>query len=549
MAVKNYIVSKCLSFSPDGKIHVDARQMSVDDSYEIVRPFDIIAESVFDGLEPMLDGGYTVKTIHSLMNTNGRYRFRLMDEGVCDDIQDIIFSVDNDRLTYYYDIIRSESGEDVISERYMYKINSIDESKVGYLVSEYIIDPSEDCTLLEHCYHPCFTDLNEAFDYLDEMQASYEDYIATASDTYLESPDSGYRLFVVDIDEMEQSTWYKDHLEIAEAFERYGESEDFNREDYRLMSDKNTILNTLYAKEYNYLLEEDQCRVDTMIYESLRKYIDADSLAMLDDEMNDEDVTPDTIMYVADQAIALSLLQAESEEVFNEIHEVLGPNEWRVGCLTDDIWNKHPGKGYIVITIDNRMQWYAECYSINEWEGAKGNPFFGVFQKNEPESLFCFREYHPECIARRLPTDKDLEKYELMYQEACSKVRGVHSEMRFINSSDGQSIVVGDWYRDGITAKYCEKGAAFFQTYLSHTFSIDECKRLLSGEEVTIEHFKSKMGDDISIRGKLGSCFGAPDGVTLEFVRTDINPKQRRLIGAEYGITEAGIIDDDDDWA
>lgn len=541
MAVKHYILSKCFSFSQDRSVHVDSRQMALGDSYEAIRPLDVIADSIFAGLEPILNSGYSVATVRSLLKTDGKYRLSLSDDEFCDDISSVILVVDNQKRTYYYDIIRSD--DETASSRYMYRINSIDEQDVAYLVLEYIVDPSPDCTLVEHCYHECFDDLSEAQSYLDDMTDRYNAYVSGLSDVYTESPDSGYRLFVVSKSQVQASSWYKNNLAIAAVFDKYS----LNCEDYRLMSDEAEIMNTVYADAYNDLSSEDQCRVDMMIYESLRKYIDADTLTMLDDDINNTNVDADTVMYIADQAIALALLQAESEEVFREVHAVLGPNDWRVGSLTDDIWNAHPGQGYIVITMDNRMQWYSECYSINEWEGAKGNPFFGVFQKNTPEPLLCFREYHPELIVNRLPTAKEMQHYEQLYQAACAERRQVHPEMRFSESSGHQPIVTGDWYKNGILSSQCEQGTAFYQKYLSHMFTIDECKKLLSGEEISIDHFVTKMGDETIIRGKLANCFGAPDGITAEFMRTDINPKQRRLMAAEYGIADAGI-DDDDDW-
>ena len=94
-----------------------------------------------------------------------------------------------------------------------------------------------------------------------------------------------------------------------------------------------------------------------------------------------------------------------------------------------------------------------------------------------------------------------------------------------------------------LTSKKVVPGISFHRTYGTHTFTEEECKRLLSGEELTVEHFITKMELETTIRGQLKDCSGLYDSeMTVEFVRTDINiSKDRRMLNMELGIEEPGL--------
>jgi hypothetical protein len=82
--------------------------------------------------------------------------------------------------------------------------------------------------------------------------------------------------------------------------------------------------------------------------------------------------------------------------------------------------------------------------------------------------------------------------------------------------------------------------------YNKYEFSEDQCRKLLSGEELVIENYVTKMGDEVTIRGKLRDVAGPfDDGPRIEFARTDIGSQKRMKLNREFQIEEPGLPSSD----
>lgn len=527
MSLHNYVLSKYVSGTNKSDIELDVNQLMDDDSYEIENPKDLISDYMFAALENFINPQYTSHYIRDLLDVDGKHRLDVCDYSNNDVIDSVIIKVNNKKQSFYYDI---KGG---FVSRQIYTVKQIDDLNLGYLVTEHIINPFNDCELIERCYREVFRNLAEAKRYRDGKMKHY--VLAQGK------PSSGYRISVVDVTELESSEWYKSNIMAVNDIKAYN----LDPEDYRYIANIEDVIKNIKADAYDDLSISDQALVNSDIFKSIRNFISDDYLVFLDEDI--DTANEDEVEEIADTAIALALVNAKSEEDFKKIHEILGPNDYRVGALTDNIYNNHPDKGYIVISKDGDMGWYPECYFINEWEGAKGNPYYGKFQPNENNTLLCLREYHPELIVNRLPSKRDMVKYEAMYQEELSETRKLHKEMYFDVNDDYDDIVCGDWYYEGLLSNKCMKGISFLRDYGSHTFTEDECKKLLSGEELVIEGFITKMELEITIRGRLKDCSSIyDDELEIAFTRTDINGSRRRQLNMEMGIDEPGlpVIDD-----
>lgn len=520
---RNYILSKYMENSPDGEVKIDMRQVKEHQSYVIDKPEALIAYDIFAAIEDLIDIQYTEGSIYALLQKDGKYKLRIAPELDMNPLPVILLGVDTTKRRYYYEV-RSENPI-----RQTYYVSSIDDERVRYLVAEHIMNPEKGVSLIERCYHSCFQDKHKAERYWDIKRTGYSVAHGLSN--------SGFRVFVVDANDMQKSKWYKDNLEIARQIKEYN----LDAEDYRYIPNIADIFVAIKADAYDSLTEADQIDINKCIYQSLRDYLPEDDIPFMDEDIDCGDAK--TVESVADQAIILAIANAEDEETFNKIYKILGHNEYRVGALTDDIYNANPETGFILASKSGELQWYPECYAINDWEGAKDNPYYGKFQKNENDTLYCLREFHPEMFVDSFPDEDEIQMWERKYLEATVAVRMKHPEMKFDRDDEGEETVIGNWYYSGLTAKNVINGISFHRTYGSHTFSAEECRKLLSGEELVVEKFITKMDIETTIRGKLKDCAGLyDDEMNVEFVRTDINiSKNRRMLNMDMGIEEPGL--------
>lgn len=522
----NYVLSKSLSGTNEKDLEPDIQQLCNEDgTYEIADPKGFIADNMFEYLEYNIDVGYDFRHIRNLLNNDGKYGLVVSDSNPL--VKKIVVTVNSARNLYYYDIL----GDNIVY-RQIYTVEQIDDADVGYLVSEHLIGLSRKCKLVTRCYHELFINLRDAVAYRD---VNMKDYAVEKGSSH-----SGFRIFVVNAYQMRQSKWYKDNLEICDLIRKYK----LKLSDYRYMLDLDSVREAIRADAYDDLPLSERAAADRLLCELMYPFID-DSI--FDDIDDDFDAIPDEDMEsVADDMILFALLSVKSEKEFYAVHKKLGPYGYRVGALTDAIYNSHPKQGTILMCVDGNMRWYSDSYAIGEWEGARGNPYFGKFQPNECNTLLCLREYHPELIVNVFPTSAELEKYMKLYNEERAEERNKHPEM-VVETNDVYDVTIcrGNWYPNGVYNDEFMKDATFFVFYENYTFSRNQCRKLLSGEELVITNYKSKMGRDLTIRGKLKQTnFG--DIVNMEFTRTDISARNRRIMNAFLGVEEPGLPEDED---
>jgi hypothetical protein len=140
------------------------------------------------------------------------------------------------------------------------------------------------------------------------------------------------------------------------------------------------VILAIEADSYDSLSPEGQTKVNKQIYQQIRKYIPNDYVYFMDQDIEVSDA--EYVESMTDQAILLALIHASSEEVFKEIHDALGPNEYRVGALTDDIYNANPNRGFILVDKSGDMGWYPACNFIQEAKNGKGKALILVWARS-----------------------------------------------------------------------------------------------------------------------------------------------------------------------
>lgn len=515
MAVRSYVIQECLSGSSSDDVTCDVYQMSLNDQFAISDPIALIADDIYTSVSDIIDLRYRVQHIRKILRS-GQTKGLL---GYKSDSASILIHADNENKVYYYDVVNTDDYK----FRKVYRVQELDDEKVGYVVLEYI-PYDNNRKFIKRCYSPYFKDLDSAVSYLDSISENCENI-------------DDFRISVFDIDELSKADWYSRNVSAFDKILRY----DLDPNKYRKILDFDELDDMINADAYNRLSAQEQADVDYDLYQRLYDYLPVEITYEFDMDLeNAEDVD---VMSITDRAIALALVQATSEDEFNEIYDVLGPHKYRIDNLTDEIYNSHPDAGYILVTVDGEMKWYPECYFINSWEGAKlDNPYYGKFQPNTCETLLCFKEYHPELIVDNFPSPAIMNAYAQRYKDVKADIHRRHSEMYFYVDDENDEIVVGDWYYNGV---YCDdviRDVAFMRMYGEHSFTEEECRLILSGEEVVIENFKTKSGIVTTIRGRLRSASGAYDENTMvEFIRTDLDFGARRKINSEMGIVEPGV--------
>lgn len=528
--LQKYVTVKCMTGLNEKDIDVDKYQLIGESGgFEVESVENVISESMFNALGSILDPAYSQIDIFNVLKKDGVYSFSV----VLLDVEDasVLITVDSKHGEYIYDLRGSTIS------RCVYRVNVIDSANVGYLVMEQIFNPSSTCKYIERCYCECFKDFVSASNYRNRKMARYS--------AVQGGEGSGFKIFVVDRNQIEKSEWYRTNLMAMQYINDNG----LDIDKYHYIPSAKALLEAVVADSYDDLPTEQQTKINYDLYMRVRGFLPErhrlafdDNIEQMADVISDDYESLDLMESIADSAIAIALVNAPSEEVFMQIHKTLGAHEFRVGALTDSIYEANPGKGYIVISKNGDMGWYPECFAMNEWKGARGNPYFGKFQRNERDTLLCLREYHPELIAPSLPTRREIEEMEERYQACTATARRIHSEISFDFDEDGDELVIGNWYYDGIFSPNCAAQTMFYRKYGSHVFTMDECKALLSGEEIIIEHFITKMDIETTIRGMLKDCSDPADGYSdVQFVRTDIGSKSRLMLNAELGINEPGL--------
>lgn len=514
----NYVLSKRVSGTSREDAELEISQLTDSDQFEIEDPAMCVARYICAHLVDCIDPRYTPSFIRGLLEKTGTYRLLPVSEDT-----EIYLASSGD--TYRYDIYGS------YSVRHIFQVQHYDPDDVVYLASEHIVNPSPDCDLLQRCYHTYFENPADAVHYCEQRMERYD--IAHGSSA------SGYRVTVHPRSVLDQSVWYKKNLEAAAYIEKY----DLGIEDYRYIVDMNELIDTVMADAYDDLPVSERAVVDRHIYDNIRDFISSDTSYAIDESI--DHVDGDELKSMVDVAIVMAFAQAKDADTFNAIYRAIGPNAYRVACLTDDIFNNHPEQGYIIITKTGQMGWLPESdVFMNTWDGIKNSAIYGKLQPNENDTLYCLREFHPDMFLDKLPELMELDKYRRMYQSFIADQRKEHPEFRRA-TQNGKTVACGDWYPKGVLDHSVYKNTTFPCNYGEHEFSDEECKQLLSGEELAIPNYLTKMGSRITVRGKLKDISTRfDDGPYICFSRTDIGSPMRTSLNAEFGIQEPGLPSD-----
>ena len=518
MAIQTFVLSKHISGLSADSVELDIRQMTENGEFVIENPKDLIASTMYRSMASVIDSRYTEQHIRSLFDADGKYRINVSGSIIGQVARCVIVGVDNKRGMYW-----SSVEGDVIS-RWIYIVQQITEDNVVYLVTDHVIAPEPGIDLVERCYHPYFTNIFDARRYLYDQNKEYRNYKGTR--------ESGFRISVADVRKLEKSAWYKANLKIVEEIKKYG----LDEEDFRYIKDVNVVLDSIVADAYDDLPLAKKAELNLQIIDNLRPYVPVEHMKSVDEQLAYD--THEDIIADADYVMTLALANADTKEKFDAIYAVLGPNSYRIGNLTDEIYCAKPNIGYIVVAKDGYMNWYASCYAINEWSGSESSEYHGVFQPNENDTLLSFREFHPEKHPEHLPSDKEVEDWDKKYCEFKYKQRQIHDELRFepVGDKDGNIYVCGEWFCGGLESDESHE-IKFFRKYGSHTFTQDEIIKLLNGEEIVIENFITKMEMEVTIKGKLQDVTDYDDDdMQVQFMRTDIDPGARSAINRSMGI-------------
>lgn len=526
MPINKYVLSKYISGTSDADAQLVIQQAVRANRFEIDDPVDLIAGDMFASLEDFIDIRYTPEQIRDLIEKSGKFRLLTFDRNDKSKVSGVYLRFDEATKTYMYDI----RGK--LKVRQIYEVTEINDADVAYLVSEHIVAPESGVSLVERCYHPVFDKLQDAIKYRDARMANYAPEKGTN--------ESGWRILVVNRQLIESDTWYKGNLAAYTLIKDKGL--DVNK--YRYIGDIKDLQEAVLLDCYDDLSTEEQASINYAIYMELRPYIPDEEADGLDDQMFD--ASDDEMEAITDLALILCLVQAPDKETFDKVHEVLGRAAWRIESLTNEFYDAHRDEGYILVSSTGEMKWYPDVYFMNEWEGNKipENIWFGKFQPNDNSALQCFAEYSPQLIVDRFPTLADMKSLERRYLVTIAREHAAHEEMIFTDGEDDEGnvapVCMGDWYFDGLGSRNVYKGIYFARKYGDHLFDEEECKKLLNGEEITVENFVTKSGRAVTIRGKLKRVnYMFDPELQVGFVRTDINAANRRLMGAQMGIDVA----------
>lgn len=533
MALNSYVLSKYLSGTSGMDAQLVIQQAVRANRFEIEDPMDLIAGDMFASLEDVIDVRYTPEQIRDLLGKSGRFRLSPFEKDGKGP-SGVYLTLDSEAGNYRYDV----RGRTKI--RQVYEVRRMNDADVGYLVTEHIVGPEPGVSLVERCYHTYFRKLQDAINYRDFKMDGYK--------TEKGSPESGWRILVVDVNEMEANPWYKGNLKANAMIRAHG----LDEERYRYIGDVKELVESIKLDCYADLGPEEQADINYGIYMEIRDMVPEEERADLDAQL--DEATADGFEAVVDLAITLCLVQASDESAFRAVWDALGRADYRIDCLTSDIYNAHEDEGYILVTRNGEIKWFRDAYFMNEWEGNADNPWFGKFQPNDNDTLLCFKEFRPDLIVDRFPSVSEMRTMERRYLTMLAEQRSRHDEMVFTDGEDDDGkdvpVCVGDWYFEGLTARGCHKGIIFARTYGSHMFDEDECRTLLNGEELVVEKFRTKSGREVAIRGRLKIVSGIYDAdMDVQFTRTDISARNRKAMSAKAGIdaVEPGLPSDEDD--
>ena len=523
------------------------QQVYVNDSYAIDDPVLYICKRMYGMLRRYIDSNYIEQDLMPAFRKSGTYSF--------DSDKEFIVTIRSDIRSgiYYADVQGSFHIRQVFEVSYLY------ESDVAYIVCEHIY-PKSGSDIIRRVYHEYFTDVDEAHMYRDDIAREHSE--------------NTYRLFVMSKDELDNSEWYKDNLEVYNNLVKYKPTD---IDDLRYLSDIKKVNEAILAYCYEDLPFSQQYEMDRQIYYSLRKFLPEDTLAFYDEDMamglkriamvyelcESQNIDPaqasfERIEPIVNNAIKMSVINTsyylQDRALFDEIKKVLGFHYYRVDALTADIYLANPNHGRIVMSSDGEIRWYdTDGWVLNQWQGSVELGFHGKFQKNLNYILPSLGSFRPDLIAESQPTRQQFDEYDRKYFEYKQQEAARHDEMVYDIAYNGLKLAKGTWYRSGIALPSNKADNVMFEiNYPAKAdappqivFTPEQCKALLSGEEICLEGYKPKGIDKIiSVKGRLSEARNPKTGALyVKFFRTDIGNSSRMKVNRVLGIEEPGVVE------
>lgn len=490
-------------------------QLQQDGVYEIEDVDTFVSTNIYEHIKDMVDKDITTDTIKEIMNGN--------DDAYIDTIaesyeKDGVTHVVPDRIEVFakaHSGIGYQSHFDAFDYTHLvtYGVSEIEKQNVAYLVSEHIVNPGKGCDLLERLYHEPFTSLEEAQAYMDELNKDYDH----SGSAYRES--SGYKLSIVDKEAILENPWYKNNMLALDYMQRLK----LDPKEYRFWY-SHGVVSELQEKIYEQSADAEKLSIDKDVYGRIREYLSDVHQQEIDTQLN---VCESNSREIVDRALVLAHVDATSQEDYEGIRKSLGEYESRINQLTYANVKETRGHGHVCITKNGEIGYFRNSYGINDWEGAKDNPYFGKFSHNMGAGVDQFENYRfHDMFVDELPDQAMIDDYYQQYSEwetnlmkdrAKSSVKykttkpDSKGHVYVVSSLEDFEINVGSRLLYGDERK--SEKVRFNKTYGSHIFNDDEIRTLLAGYELTINDCKLATGQtkEISIRlSRMESDKGIP---------------------------------------
>ena len=476
------------------------KQLSQNNEFEIYRPDEFIAERLYSDIRDYVDSAYTYNDILTIIRQENA-SYNLVPDKEAKDV--VLVYIHTSKKGVKVDVTL-KSG----MVQYIYNVTRMAKGYVAYLVCDQIVAPFPKVSRTIRCYHEMFNRLDDAIRYRNQQRRN-------PGKPNKGSKLSDFEIYVVNRYTLDGQFWYHGNLEAARLILNY----ELNFDKYRYVSDVETLLNYIYIDTYDIATEAQRAKINRKLYERVSPFLNDDIRAVMDEFL--EECTDDKLEQIVNDALAISLTSCVSKTEFDNLQKAIGPYRKRLKALTIELFNDHAGQGYILCTKTGELGWFPNCDFIEDWDGAKDNPYRGKFQKNDGEILKCFSSYHPELLVKKLPTRKEMSEYRMLYKVACSKERLAHDELEFDDSPLFGYRMSGIWYEDGV---FGDKSTFITMTasYGDHKFTEEEAKELLSGNEVVIPDYVSQMGIVGPARIKIGKDVDEFGDVNTSLIRTDI---------------------------
>ena len=380
-------------------------QMQQDGHYDIDKPYEFIAEDIYENISDYITSDITIDKIIGFMKLEDDTDIKLInntkDDSIAYPTSIEFFSEKKGNVGYR---ITNEIGYTKLVEYY---ISDIECEDIAYIVSEHIVNPGKGCDLIERCYHEPFKSLEEAENYLlDQMK-----YYTHSGRTY--HSDSGYKIEVVDKEKIQGIEWYKYNMLALEYMKKLNK----NPEDYRFYRNVLYLVGELQEEIYQLSTVEERKLIDIQVINCLSDYLPKTLKEKYVSILSSSGIF--NSREIADKALIQAFINAKSQNEYDSIHNLLGIYKSRVWQLTHNISKEHKGNGRIVVSKSGDIKWYSNGYGISSWEKANipNNKYYGTLHYIMGGTCDCFKTYNPNNFVDELPSDEEVNYWENKYNE------------------------------------------------------------------------------------------------------------------------------------